>query len=123
MKIFNQNIILIIVLFSIGQSVSSFSEDTLDFEMNPQEQFEFYDSLISSIKDHPIYLEAQASVEQTKASLDITRSSNKPQIIFQGNIRNSLLQKFENPLSSLSESTRDQHRTDGSIIIQQSLFD
>ena len=123
MKILNQNIILIIILFSIGQSVSSFSEDTLDFEMNPQEQFEFYDSLISSIKDHPIYLEAQASVEQTKASLDITRSGNKPQIIFQGNIRNSLLQKFENPLSSLSESTRDQHRADGSIIIQQSLFD
>jgi outer membrane protein TolC len=124
MKVLNKNIIIIIiVLSSMGHAVSIFSEANIDTEMNPQEQSEFYDSLISSIKDHPIYLEAQASVEQTKASLDIIKSSKKPRITIQGNIRNSLMQEFENPLSSFSESTRNQHRTDGSIIIQQVLFD
>ena len=94
-----------------------------EFEMNEQEETVFINSLISSIQDHPAYLESMAIVESSKASLDIAQSANKPQIQFQGNSRNSLKQKFNNPLSALTESSRDQHRTDGSLVMQQSLFD
>ena len=123
MKLLNKIIILIIAIFPMGQFENTFSKATLDTQMNSEQQSIFYNALISSVKEHPIYLEAQTSLEQTKASLDITKSNNKPHVFFQSNIRNSLMQKFENPLSSFSESTRDQHRTDGSIIIQQALFD
>lgn len=94
-----------------------------EFEMNKQEEAVFINSLISSIQDHPSYLESLAIVESSKASLDIAQSANKPQIQFQGNSRNSLKQKFNNPLSALTESSKDQHRTDGSLVMQQSLFD
>ena len=94
-----------------------------EFEMNKQEEAVFINSLISSIQDHPSYLESLAIVESSKASLDIAQSANKPQIQFQGNSRNSLKQKFNNPLSALTESSKDQHRTDGSLVMQQSLFE
>ena len=83
-----------------------------EFEMNEQEETVFINSLISSIQDHPAYLESLAIVESSKASLDIAQSAKKPQIQFQGNSRNSLKQKFNNPLSALTESSKDQHRTD-----------
>ena len=121
---FNKKEIIVVLLCLLtGQTALTQSIVISDFEMNKQEQEVFIDSLISSIQDHPVYLESLAIVESSKASLDIAQSANKPQIQFQGNSRNSLKQKFNNPLSALTESSKDQHRADGSLIMQQSLFD
>ena len=121
---FNKKEIIIVLLCLLtGQTALTQSIVISDFEMNKQEQEVFIDSLISSIQDHPVYLESLAIVGSSKASLDIAQSANKPQIQFQGNSRNSLKQKFNNPLSALTESSKDQHRADGSLIMQQSLFD
>ena len=121
---FNKKEIIIVLLCLLtGQTALTQSIVISDFEMNKQEQEVFIDSLISSIQDHPVYLESMAIVGSSKASLDIAQSANKPQIQFQGNSRNSLKQKFNNPLSALTESSKDQHRADGSLIMQQSLFD
>ena len=118
-----KEIILVLLCLLTGQTALTQSIVISDFEMNKQEQEVFIDSLISSIQDHPVYLESLAIVGSSKASLDIAQSANKPQIQFQGNSRNSLKQKFNNPLSALTESSKDQHRADGSLIMQQSLFD
>ncbi len=118
-----KEIIVVLLCLLIGQTALTQSIVISDFEMNKQEQEVFIDSLISSIQDHPVYLESLAIVGSSKASLDIAQSANKPQIQFQGNSRNSLKQKFNNPLSALTESSKDQHRADGSLIMQQSLFD
>ena len=118
-----KEIILVLLSLLIGQTALTQSIVISEFEMNKQEQEVFIDSLISSIQDHPVYLESLAIVGSSKASLDIAQSANKPQIQFQGNSRNSLKQKFNNPLSALTESSKDQHRADGSLIMQQSLFD
>ena len=121
---FNKKEIIVVLLCLLtGQTALTQSIVISDFEMNKQEQEVFIDSLISSIQDHPVYLESMAIVGSSKASLDIAESANKPQIQFQGNSRNSLKQKFNNPLSALTESSKDQHRADGSLIMQQSLFD
>ncbi|GIT37625.1 MAG: hypothetical protein Ct9H300mP6_14930 [Gammaproteobacteria bacterium] len=121
---FNKKEIIVVLLCLLtGQTALTQSIVISDFEMNKQEQEVFIDSLISSIQDHPVYLESLAIVGSSKASLDIAQSANKPQIQFQGNSRNSLKQKFNNPLSALTESSKDQHRADGSLIMQQSLFD
>ena len=116
---------IIVALLSMFISDAALSKTIVisEFEMNKQEEEVFINSLISSIQDHPTYLESLAIVESSKASLDIAQSANKPQIQFQGNSRNSLKQKFNNPLSALTESSKDQHRADGSLIMQQSLFD
>ena len=116
---------IIVALLSMFISDAALSQTIVisEFEMNKQEEEVFINSLISSIQDHPTYLESLAIVESSKASLDIAQSANKPQIQFQGNSRNSLKQKFNNPLSALTESSKDQHRADGSLIMQQSLFD
>ena len=118
-----KEIILVLLCLLTGQTALTQSIVISDFEMNKQEQGVFIDSLITSIQDHPVYLESLAIVGSSKASLDIAQSANKPQIQFQGNSRNSLKQKFNNPLSALTESSKDQHRADGSLIMQQSLFD
>ena len=121
---FNKKEIIVVLLCLLnGQTALTQSIVISDFEMNKQEQEVFIDSLISSIQAHPVYLESLAIVGSSKASLDIAQSANKPQIQFQGNSRNSLKQKFNNPLSALTESSKDQHRADGSLIMQQSLFD
>ena len=116
---------IIVAMLSMFISDAPLSQTIVisEFEMNKQEEEVFISSLISSIQDHPTYLESLAIVESSKASLDIAQSANKPQIQFQGNSRNSLKQKFNNPLSALTESSKDQHRADGSLIMQQSLFD
>ena len=116
---------IIVAMLSMFISDAPLSQTIVisEFEMNKQEEEVFINSLISSIQDHPTYLESLAIVESSKASLDIAQSANKPQIQFQGNSRNSLKQKFNNPLSALTESSKDQHRADGSLIMQQSLFD
>ena len=121
---FNKKEIIVALLsMFISDAVLSQTIVISEFEMNKQEEEVFINSLISSIQDHPTYLESLAIVESSKASLDIAQSANKPQIQFQGNSRNSLKQKFNNPLSALTESSKDQHRADGSLIMQQSLFD
>ena len=121
---FNKKEIIVALLsMFISDAVLSQTIVISEFEMNKQEEEVFISSLISSIQDHPTYLESLAIVESSKASLDIAQSANKPQIQFQGNTRNSLKQKFNNPLSALTESSKDQHRADGSLIMQQSLFD
>ena len=102
---FNKKEIIVVLLCLLtGQTALTQSIVISDFEMNKQEQEVFIDSLISSIQDHPVYLESLAIVGSSKASLDIAQSANKPQIQFQGNSRNSLKQKFNNPLSALTES-------------------
>ena len=118
-----KEIITVLLSLLIGQTAFTQSIVISEFEMSKQEQEVFINSLISSIQDHPTYLESLAIVESSKASLDIAQSANRPQIQFQGNSRNSLKQKFNNPLSALTESSKDQHRADGSLIMQQSLFD
>ncbi|MDP6441857.1 MAG: hypothetical protein QF482_04615, partial [Candidatus Poseidoniia archaeon] len=91
--------------------------------MDEQEQNYFVLALSDAIEDHPIALEAYSLVAESQAMLDAIRSNQKPQIKLQTNTRNSLGQRFENPLSALTESSRDKHRSDGSLIIQQSIFD
>jgi len=123
MKFFRKKIITVLQLFILNQFTVAAPIVIDEFEMNQQEQEAFVNSLISSIEEHPTYLESLAILESSKASLDIAQSSKKPQIQFQGNSRNSLQQKFDNPLSALTESSKEKHRTDGSLIMQQSLFD
>ena len=121
---FNKRRIMTVLLIVFFSKISVVQAIVIsEFEMNEQEETVFINSLISSIQDHPAYLESLAIVESSKASLDIAQSAKKPQIQFQGNSRNSLKQKFNNPLSALTESSKDQHRADGSLIMQQSLFD
>lgn len=118
-----KEIITVLLSLLIGQTAFTQSIVISEYEMSKQEQEVFINSLISSIQDHPTYLESLAILESSKASLDIAQSASRPQIQFQGNSRNSLKQKFNNPLSALTESSKDQHRADGSLIMQQSLFD
>ena len=91
--------------------------------MNEEEQNHFVLSLSEAIEDHPISLEAFSLVAQSQAMLDVARSNRRPQIKLQGNTRNSLDQKFEDPFSTVFESSRDKNRGDGSLVIQQTLFD
>ena len=91
--------------------------------MNEEEQNHFVLSLSEAIEDHPISLEAFSLVAQSQAMLDVARSNRRPQIKLQGNTRNSLDQKFEDPFSTVFESSRDKNRADGSLVIQQTLFD
>ena len=123
MKFSRKKIITVLQLIILNQFVVAEPIMVDKYEMNQQEQEAFVNSLIFSIKEHPIYLQALTIVETSKASLDISKSSNKPQIQLQANSRNSLKQKFEDPLSALTESTKDEHRADSSLILQQSLFD
>ena len=123
MKFSRKKIITLLQLFILNQFAVAQPIVIDKFEMNQQEQEAFVNSLLSSIKEHPIFLQTLTIVETSKASLDISKSSNKPQIQLQANSRNSLKQKFEDPLSALTESTKDQHRADSSLILQQSIFD
>ena len=123
MKFSKKEIAAVLLILFIGRVTFSEAMVISEFEMNEQEQEDFVNSLISSIEEHPTYLESLAILESSKASLDIAQSSKKPQIQFQGNSRNSLQQKFDNPLTALTESSKEKHRTDGSLIMQQSLFD
>ena len=123
MKFSRKKIITVLQLIILNQFVVAEPIMVDKYEMNQQEQEAFVNSLIFSIKEHPIYLQALTIVETSKASLDISKSSNKPQIQLQANSRNSLKQKFEDPLSALTESTKDEHRADSSLILQQSIFD
>tara|TARA_B100001750_G_scaffold18005_1_gene12367 strand:+ start:249 stop:1595 length:1347 start_codon:yes stop_codon:yes gene_type:complete len=123
MRFIKKEIITVFLCFFIVETTATQSIEISDFEMNKQEEGVFINSLISSIQEHPTYLESLAILESSKASLNVAQSAKKPQIQFQGNSRNSLKQKFNNPLSALTESSRDQHRADGSLIMQQSLFD
>ena len=123
MKFSRKKIITLLQLFILNQFAVAQPIVIDKFEMNQQEQEAFVNSLLFSIKEHPIFLQTLTIVETSKASLDISKSSNKPQIQLQANSRNSLKQKFEDPLSALTESTKDQHRADSSLILQQSIFD
>ena len=123
MKFSRKKIITLLQLVILNQFAVAQPIVIDKFEMNQQEQEAFVNSLLSSIKEHPIFLQTLTIVETSKASLDISKSSNKPQIQLQANSRNSLKQKFEDPLSALTESTKDQHRADSSLILQQSIFD
>ena len=123
MNFSRKKIITLLQLFILNQFAVAQPIVIDKFEMNQQEQEAFVNSLLFSIKEHPIFLQTLTIVETSKASLDISKSSNKPQIQLQANSRNSLKQKFENPLSALTESTKDQHRADSSLILQQSIFD
>ena len=123
MKFSRKKIITLLQLFILNQFAVAQPIVIDKFEMNQQEQEAFVNSLLFSIKEHAIFLQTLTIVETSKASLDISKSSNKPQIQLQANSRNSLKQKFENPLSALTESTKDQHRADSSLILQQSIFD
>lgn len=123
MKFSKKEIAVVSLILFIGRVTFSEAMVISEFEMNEKEQEDFVNSLISSIEEHPTYLESLVILESSKASLDIAQSSKKPQIQFQGNSRNSLQQKFDNPLSALTESSKEKHRTDGSLIMQQSLFD
>ena len=91
--------------------------------MNKEEQNHFVLSLSEAIEDHPISLEAFSLVAQSQAMLDVAKSNRRPQIKLQGNTRNSLEQKFEDSSSTVFESARDRSRADGSLVIQQTLFD
>jgi len=123
MKFFRKKIITILQLFILNQFTVAAPIVIDEFEMNQQEQETFVNSLLFSIEEHPIFLQALTILETSKASLDISKSSNKPQIKLQANSRNSLKQKFEDPMSALTESTKDKHRADSSLILQQSIFD
>jgi len=123
MKFSRKKIITVLQLIILNQFAVAEPIMIDKFEMNQQEQETFVNSLIYSIKEHPIFLQTLTILETSKASLDISKSSNKPQIQLQANSRNSLKQKFEDPLSALTESTKDEHRADSSLILQQSLFD
>ena len=123
MKFSRKKIITVLQLIILNQFAIAEPIMIDKFEMNQQEQETFVNSLIYSIKEHPIFLQTLTILETSKASLDISKSSNKPQIQLQANSRNSLKQKFEDPLSALTESTKDEHRADSSLILQQSIFD
>mgnify|MGYP001322490529 FL=1 len=123
MKFSRKKIITVLQLIILNQFAVAEPIMIDKFEMNQQEQETFVNSLIYSIKEHPIFLQTLTILETSKASLDISKSSNKPQIQLQANSRNSLKQKFEDPLSALTESTKDEHRADSSLILQQSIFD
>jgi outer membrane protein TolC len=123
MKFSRKKIITVLLLIILNQFAVAEPIMIDKFEMNQQEQETFVNSLIYSIKEHPIFLQTLTILETSKASLDISKSSNKPQIQLQANSRNSLKQKFEDPLSALTESTKDEHRADSSLILQQSIFD
>ena len=123
MKFSRKKIITLLQLFILNQFAVAEPIVIDQFEMNQQEQKAFVNSLILSIEEHPIFLQTLTILETSKASLDISKSSNKPQIQLQANSRNSLKQKFEDPLSALTESTKDKHRADSSLIFQQSIFD
>ena len=123
MKFSRKKIITVLQLLIFNQFAVAEPIVIDEFEMNQQEQEVFVNSLILSIKEHPIFLQSLTILETSKASLDISKSSNKPQIQLQANSRNSLKQKFEDPLSALTESTKDKHRADSSLIFQQSIFD
>ena len=123
MKFSRKKIITVLQLIVLNQFAIAEPIMIDKFEMNQQEQETFVNSLIYSIKEHPIFLQTLTILETSKASLDISKSSNKPQIQLQANSRNSLKQKFEDPLSALTESTKDEHRADSSLILQQSIFD
>ena len=123
MKIFKKEIITIYLAFFLNEIMFAETIAIGEFEMSKKDQEVFVSSLISSIEKHPTYLESLAIIESSKATLNIAESGNKPRIQFQGNSRNSLKQKFDDPLSALTESSKDKHRADGSLIMQQSLFD
>ena len=123
MKFSRKKIITVLQLIILNQFAIAEPIMIDKFEMNQQEQETFVNSLLFSIKEHPIFLQSLTILETSKASLDISKSSNKPQIQLQANSRNSLKQKFEDPLSALTESTKDEHRADSSLILQQSIFD
>ncbi len=123
MKFSRQIIIAVLQLFVLNQFTVAQPIVIDEFEMNQHEQEAFVNSLILSIKEHPIFLQSLTILETSKASLDISKSNNKPQIQLQANSRNSLKQKFEDPMSAFTESTKDKHRADSSLILQQSLFD
>ena len=123
MKFSRKKIITLLQLFILNQFAVAEPIVIDQFEMNQQEQKAFVNSLILSIEEHPIFLQTLTILETSKASLDISKSSNKPQIQLQANSRNSLKQKFEVPLSALTESSKDKHRADSSLIFQQSIFD
>jgi len=123
MKFSRKKIITVLQLIILNQFAVAEPIMIDKFEMNQQEQETFVNSLLFSIKEHPIFLQTLTILETSKASLDISKSSNKPQIQLQANSRNSLKQKFEDPLSALTESTKDEHRADSSLILQQSIFD
>ena len=123
MKFSRKKIITVFQLLILNQFVVAEPIVIDQFEMNQHEQEAFVNSLILSIKEHPIFLQSLTILETSKASLDISKSNNKPQIQLQANSRNSLKQKFEDPMSAFTESTKDKHRADSSLILQQSLFD
>ena len=96
-----------LVLLGLHASVSSALEIEDGLVMNEREQNDFVLSLSEAIGDHPISLEAFSLVAQSQAMLDVVRSNQKPQIALQGNTRNSLDQKFEDPSAPLLLSQSD----------------
>ena len=123
MKTLSRSMLLYLALFGFHHTVSAELAPNGSLIMDEQEQNYFVLALSDAIEDHPIALEAYSLVAESQAMLDAIRSNQKPQIKLQTNTRNSLGQRFENPLSALTESSRDKHRSDGSLIIQQSIFD
>ena len=119
----SKRIISCLALLGFYCAVTSALELEDGLVMNKEEQNHFVLSLSEAIEDHPISLEAFSLVAQSQAMLDVAKSNRRPQIKLQGNTRNSLEQKFEDRSSTIFESARDRSRADGSLVIQQTLFD
>ena len=115
--------LLCFFLLGLHCSVASALDIEDGLVMNEEEKKDFVLSLSEAIEDHPISLEAFSLVAQSQAMLDVAKANQKPQIKLLGNTRNSLERKFEDPLRNFNESSRQRSRVDGSLIIQQTLFD